>query len=237
MSTLVFDTRASDASLVDRVWQAHSEQATPFISQAESRWEIVVATYQGETTVVMRGPETQATPAESPAAAAFFGVTFKLGAFMPELPTVDRLNRQDLILPTTSSRTFWFNGAHWEIPTFENVDVFVERLVGAGLLTKDPVVEAALQSRPQSLSPRTLQYRFLRATGLTQATIQQIERARMASFLLQQGRSILDAVDEVGYYDQPHLTRSFKRFLGLTPTQVVSQPSVGQQSVGQLIVD
>ena len=142
---------------------------------------------------------------------------------MPELPTMDRLNRNDLILPTTAGRTFWLNGSTWEVPTFANVDVFVERLVRVGMLTRDPVVEAALQARPQTLSPRTLQYRFLRATGLTQTTIQQIERARTASFLLQQGRSILDTVDEAGYYDQPHLTRSLKRFMGLTPTQIAGQ--------------
>lgn len=221
--TLAFDTRPCDASLVDMVWQTRTEQATPFISQAESRWEIVVFTYQGETTVAIRGPETQATAAESPADAEFFGIAFKLGAFMPDLPTVNRLNRNDLILPTTSRRTFWLNGANWEIPTFENVDVFVNRLVRAGLLTKDPVVAAALQGQTPNLSPRALQYRFLRATGLTQATIQQIERVRQALFLLQQGSSILDAVHEVGYYDQPHLTRSFKRFLGQTPMQIASQ--------------
>lgn len=222
--TLLFDTRPSDASLVDLVWQTRSEQATPFISQAESRWEIVVTKYQGETTVAIRGPETQATSAESPAEAEFFGLAFKLGAFMPDLPTMDRLNRNDLILPTTAGRTFWLNGSTWEVPTFANVDVFVERLVRVGMLTHDPVVEAALQARPQTFSPRTLQYRFLRATGLTQTTIQQIERARTASFLLQQGRSILDTVDEAGYYDQSHLTRSLKRFMGLTPTQIAGQP-------------
>jgi len=217
---LLFDTRPSDTSLIDIVWQTQCEQASTFISQAESRWEMVIMKYQGQTTLVIRGPETQASIAECPADAEFFGVAFKLGSFMPDLPTSDRLNRNDLILPTTSGRTFWLNGSTWEIPTFENVDVFVNRLIQAGMLKRDPVVEAALQARPQTLSPRTLQYRFLRATGLTQATIQQIERARTASFLLQQGRSILDTVDEVGYYDQPHLTRSLKRFMGLTPTQI-----------------
>lgn len=221
--TLRFDTRPGDASLVDMVWQTRSEQAGAFISQAESRWEMVVSHYQGETTLAIRGPETQATPAEYPAAAEFFGIVFKLGSFIPDLPTSDRINRNDLILPTTSRRTFWLNGNTWEIPTFDNVDVFINRLMRANLLTRDPVVTSALQGHTPALSPRALQYRFTRATGLTQTTIQQIERARLASFLLQQGRSILDAVDEVGYYDQPHLTRSLKRFLGQTPTEIASQ--------------
>lgn len=232
--TFLSETRLSDIALVDMVWHARSERETPFISQAESRWEIVVSKYQGETTLAIRGPETQATPAECPADAEFFGVVFKLGSFMPDLPTSGRINRNDLILPTTSRRTFWLNGSSWEIPTFDNVDVFVNRLIQSGVLTVDPVVTTALQGQPPALSPRALQYRFLRATGLTQTTIQQIERARLASFLLQQGRSILDTVHETGYYDQPHLTRSFKRFFGQTPTQV--SLSAGQPFSSQTIL-
>jgi methylphosphotriester-DNA--protein-cysteine methyltransferase len=66
----------------------------------------------------------------------------------------------------------------------------------------------------------TIQRRFLRATGVTQATVRQIERARYATLLLQQGTSILDATYEAGYFDQPHLTRSLKHFIGQTPAQI-----------------
>jgi methylphosphotriester-DNA--protein-cysteine methyltransferase len=43
---------------------------------------------------------------------------------------------------------------------------------------------------------------------------------------LQQGVSILDTIQQAGYYDQPHLTRSLKRFIGQTPAQLLhhSQP-------------
>jgi methylphosphotriester-DNA--protein-cysteine methyltransferase len=66
-----------------------------------------------------------------------------------------------------------------------------------------------------------VQYRFLHATGLTQSTVYQIERARRAAALLQQGMPILDTVFEAGYFDQAHLTRSLKRFMGQTPAQLV----------------
>jgi AraC-like DNA-binding protein len=64
-----------------------------------------------------------------------------------------------------------------------------------------------------------VQYHFLHATGLTYRKIQQITRARRAYALLEQGVSILDTVYEAGYADQPHLTRSLKRFFGQTPAQ------------------
>jgi quercetin dioxygenase-like cupin family protein len=92
---------------------------------------------------------------------------------------------------------------------------------GEGLLLHDPVVEAALQEQLKDLTQRAVQYRFLQATGITQSTARQIERARYATFLLQQGVSILDTIQQAGYYDQPHLTRSLGRFIGQTPAQLL----------------
>src|SRR5206468_4004694 len=103
----------------------------------------------------------------------------------------------------------------------ENADTFVDRLVRDGLLAREPVVEAALHGRLNELSLRSVQRRFLRATGLTHGTVFQIKRAHQAAALLQQGVSILDTVDQAGYADQPHLTRSLKRFLGHTPAHVI----------------
>jgi AraC-like DNA-binding protein len=101
------------------------------------------------------------------------------------------------------------------------VETFIGRLVREGALAIDPVVQAALKDRPQELSPRTLRHRFLRAAGLSQNHIHQIERAQRAAALLRDGVSILDAVYELGYFDQPHLTRSLKRWVGHTPAQII----------------
>jgi AraC-like DNA-binding protein len=64
---------------------------------------------------------------------------------------------------------------------------------------------------------------LLRATGLTQGAAYQIERPQRAVALLQQGVSILDTVELLGYSDQPHLTRSLKHLVGQTPAQLLSQ--------------
>jgi methylphosphotriester-DNA--protein-cysteine methyltransferase len=53
--------------------------------------------------------------------------------------------------------------------------------------------------------------------------VRQIERARYATTLLRQGLSILDVVYEAGYYDQPHLTRALKHFIGLTPAHILDR--------------
>jgi AraC-like DNA-binding protein len=77
-----------------------------------------------------------------------------------------------------------------------------------------------MEERPLDMSLRTVQRRFLQATGLSPVTIRQINRAQEAMTLLQEGVSILDTVTELKYSDQAHLTRSLKQFMGQTPAQV-----------------
>ena len=168
----------------------------------------------------MRGPETKATTADIPADAEFFGIQFKLGAFMPGLP-VGSLVDGALNLPEAPGRSFRLDGSTWELPDYDNADIFVNRLARKGLLVRDEAVVAAVQDRPVDLSPRTVERRVLRATGLTRRAMKAIERAGTAANLLDGGATILDAVARAGYADQSHLTRALRRFMGQTPAQIV----------------
>ncbi len=217
----IFDERPSDSPFVERIWRTQSERSGSFISAAASHWEMVVTRHKGKTTLTVRGPETKATPADCPADAEFFGIVFKLGTFMPHLPARNLLDRNDATLPEATSQSFWLHGSAWQFPDFENADIFVARLMREELLVHEPVVEAVLQNRPLEMSLRSVQRRFLHATGLTHGTLDQIERARQAVTLLEQGITIADAVYQTGYADQPHLTRSLKRFIGQTPGQIL----------------
>jgi methylphosphotriester-DNA--protein-cysteine methyltransferase len=123
-------------------------------------------------------------------------------------------------LPEAVRGSFWLDSSAWQVPDYENVEVFVSQLIRAGLLVIDPTVTTALRGELSDVSPRTVQRRFRRATGLTHSAAQQIERARFAALLLMRGVPIVDATNEAGYFDQPHLTRSFKRLIGQTPTDV-----------------
>jgi hypothetical protein len=221
------DARLANSDFVERIWCTHSERAGTFTSVAATNWEMVIATYDGKTMITARGPETKASEADFPADAEFFGITFKLGSFMPHFPLKTLLDREDATLPEASSTSFWLHGSAWELPTFENADVFVDRIIRQGILVRDPVVEAAIQGHTPELSIRSLQYRFLQATGLTHKTIKQIERARSAVSLLEQGTPISDTAFELGYFDQAHLTNSLKRFIGETPAQIARKRAVG----------
>jgi AraC-like DNA-binding protein len=225
-----FDERRSDSPFVERIWRTQSERAGSFRSVAMSHWEMVVTSYNGKRILTVRGPESKATPLHvSLVGAEFFGIRFKLGTLMPHLPA-STLVDGDVNLPDASSKSFWLNGSAWQFPDYDNADTFVDWLVRRGLLVRDPVVETALQGQLKDLSVRTARRHFLRTTGLTQSTIRQIERARYAAVLLQQGVSILDSVHEAGYFDQPHLTRSLKHFIGQTPAQIMEKNGLEQLS-------
>ncbi len=221
---LTCEERPSDSPFVERIWRdaAGDRQPFSFISIAECHWSMVVSKIQGQTVLTVRGPETQATPAYNPGGAEHFGIMFKLGTFMPHLPVSRVMDRQDVKLPGANSQKFWLQGAAWQFPDFENADTFVERLVRDGLLVQEPVVNAALDGAAPDVSLRSVQRRFLQATGLSHMALYQIERARFATTRLKQGVPILDVVDASGYADQPHLTRALKRYTGQTPAQIIS---------------
>lgn len=221
---LTCEERQSDSPFVERIWRSRNESAGTFISLADIHWGIVVTKLGGQTTLTVRGPETKATTAYAPADAEFIGIQFKAGTLMPKFPARTLMDRCDINLPGASSQSFWLNGESWQFPDYENADTFVERLAGGELLTHDPVVNSILAGKAlTTLSLRTMQRRFLHATGLTAGAVNQIGRARHATALLKEGLSILDVVERLGYADQPHLTRSLKHYIGQTPAQIADE--------------
>jgi AraC-like DNA-binding protein len=134
----------------------------------------------------------------------------------------ERLVDGAIVLPAAGKRSFWLNGSAWELPTYDNFDVFLRRLGRKGEVSKDQAVEATLLGRPTGLSLRSLQRRIRQTTGLTQVAIKQIDRAERAVALLESGATILDVVERLGYADQPHLTRSLRRFIGQTPKEILN---------------
>ena len=226
-----FEERLSDSPFVERIWWAQSERTGNFLSVAASQWEMVVSKYQGEITMTVRGPETKPTSMDvTVVGSEFFGIIFKHGVYMPRFPVGDLVDG-DVNLPDASSKSFWLNGSAWQFPNYENTDTFVEKLVTEDLLICDPIIAPVLRGEPQDLSPRSIQRRFLQATGLTQGSIRKIERARRATILLQQGVSILDTVEQASYSDQAHLTRALKQLMGKTPAQIINKSEPVQMSL------
>lgn len=224
-----FEERTSDSPFIERIWSTQSTQADAFTSMAVSHVELVVTRRAGQATLTVRGPETIATPAPVPADAEFFGITLTLGSHLPVIPT-ESLVDVHRTLPDASRDGFWLQGGRWDLPTFENAEVFISRLARHGLLERDPLVGDVLAGRRPDRSSRSVQRRFRQATGLTQGALLQIERARAALGWLERGTSILDTVERAGYSDQPHLTRSLRRYVGRTPAEILRMVIPGTPS-------
>jgi hypothetical protein len=217
---LNFEERPSDSPFIERVWRAWSERAGSFLSIASPHCEMVVTRCRGEVFLTLRGPETKATIAECPADGEWIGIRFTLGTFVPHLLPATLSDRRDVTFPDATGHSFWLRGSAWDYPSFSDAEVFVTRLARQGLITRNPIVEQMLDGDPRAFPRRTGQRRFLQATGLTQRAVRQIQRARHATNLLTEGTSILDAVHEAGYFDQPHLTRALKHLVGQTPREI-----------------
>lgn len=192
-----------------------------FLSVAASHMEMVVTRHRGRTFLTLRGPETRATPVDCPAEDEWVGIRLTLGTFIPALLPGSLSDRRDVTLAGASTRAFWLNGSAWEYPSFENAEVFIGRLCRKGIVVRDPIVDAVTHGHAPTLSLRSTQRRFLRSTGITYSSWRQIERARYATNSLRDAVSILDTVQRAGYFDQPHLARSLKRWIGQTPTEIV----------------
>jgi AraC-like DNA-binding protein len=233
--TIISQERRSDSPYLETVTRGWTVAEGSTIRPAEIRWHMIFTRHSGAMHPLYVGPLTTSGTASWGEGAEILWIKFKLGTFMPHLPVRDFLD-VETSLPDAASNSFWLKGSAWQFPDFENVETFIERLVREEILVSDPVVSAALQDQPPDISLRTVRHRFLRATGLTQNHIRQFERAQQAETLLKQGRSILDVVYRLGYFDQPHLTRSLKQFIGHTPGQIIRMSRPDCQNIQDTVV-
>ncbi len=180
--SLRFEARVSDSPYIESVTRGWTLSQGRTIRPAEIHWHMVFVKHPGGMRTLVVGPLSSSGIAAWGEGAEILWIKFRLGVFLPHLPTKDYLNREQE-LPHASRDRFWWRGAARQFPDYENVESFIERLVREEDLVRDPLVNAALQEHPLDLSPRTVRHRFLQATGQTQSHIRQYERAIKAASL------------------------------------------------------
>ncbi|WP_410809515.1 helix-turn-helix domain-containing protein [Micromonospora sp. 067-2] len=217
--TLRFETRASDSPWVDSVWTSTSEQVFEMTSVAAVRWGLVFWQREGRSYASVTGPESSSSTAPVPDGATFLGIDFAVGTSLRNVPTSALLDG-GIDLPDTTHRTFRLDGVRWGIPGPDDAEALVTRLVRAGAVVRDPVVAEVRRGHVPKVSERTVERRFRAATGLTQGAVRQIERARKASILLAAGMPVADVVAGLEYFDEPHLARALRQYIGHTARQL-----------------
>ncbi|MFD3744413.1 helix-turn-helix domain-containing protein [Nocardia sp. NPDC058633] len=216
---LVFETRMSDSPWVDSVWTCRSEQVAEMTSVATETWGMVFWEQRGVPCAAVTGPEVRTGTAPVPEGADFVGIQFAVGTSLRAVAATSLVD-SGIVLPDVTDRSFWLDGARWETPRADDVEALVERLVGQGVVVRDALVADTLRGVPPAITERTLERRFRAATGLTRGAVRQIERARTAALLLGAGAAASDVIDKLGYYDEPHLARALRRFVGRTAREL-----------------
>ncbi len=218
-----FDHRESSSPYVERVWRSRSRLGGPFLSMADSNIELVFTRLPGFVAATLRGPVSCASFVDCPPHGEWLAIRFRVGTHFPAFPAAALANHRNAQLPILADGRVWLCGRAWEIPRFDNAEDFVTRLALAGVIARSDAASAVLEGDPVDASRRSLQRHFQQATGLTFGGHQRIQRARSAAALLMDGNSPLDATFDAGYFDQPHLTRSLKRLVGMTPARLVRE--------------
>ncbi|MFE1273230.1 helix-turn-helix domain-containing protein [Streptomyces sp. NPDC058758] len=218
---LAIESRDSELPFVERVWRSRSDDVGRMMSVATPHWELVFWEHRGEVRAAVLGPEAKASVAPVPEDAEFFGISFALGTSMPHIP-VSGLVGSNAPIPDVTRRSVWLKGSAWHVPDYDNAEAFVRRMVREGIVDADPMVPAVLDGTAPDVSERTVQRRFVAATGLTRGAVRQIDRARRAAVMIQEGTAAQEVVHLLGYFDQPHLARSLKRYVGRTATRLAA---------------
>lgn len=188
-------------------------------SVATETWGLVFWEQQGVRSAAVTGPEIRTGTSPVPEEADFVGIQFAVGTSLRAV-TASTLVDSGIPLPDVTARGFWLDGGRWETPRPDDAEALVERLVAQEVVVRDALVADTLRGLRPAMTERTLERRFRAATGLTQGAVRQIERARTAALLLSAGETPADVVDKLGYYDEPHLARALRRFVGRTARQL-----------------
>lgn len=134
------DHRESDSPYVARVWRGRASGTGSMTSVATSTWELVFWGDSGVAHAAVRGPETTASTAEITGDSESSGITFAHGTSMPHLPIAPLVD-SGIESPHVTGSAFVLRGEEWEIPGADDAELFVQKLVRAGVLARDPLVD------------------------------------------------------------------------------------------------
>ncbi len=216
---LQFETRGSQSPWIDSVWTCRSDGVAEMTSVATETVGLVFWVQEGEAFAAVTGPESRCSTAPVPEGAEFVGMQFAVGTSLRAVAAPSLVD-SGILLPDVTERKFWLAGSRWETPHADDAEALVERLVRDGVLERDPLVAQVLRGSQPAAAERTVERRFRSATGLTQGAVRQIERARTAALLLTAGELPGDVIEKLGYYDEPHLARALRRYVGRTARQL-----------------
>lgn len=212
----VREERAAQSGLVDFLWRSEYRSDGVYLASADASWDLIFfRNHDGTSGVLLCGPSYKTVRVPYSSGDKHFGICFKPWAAFPGLSKITLLNGGEFI-PVSSGDTFVLQGISWRFPTYENLDEFVAELEARGCLAADPIIQEVLENRIVGMSLRSIQRYFMKTIGMSPRRVRQIDSARTAVKLLQQGHPLTEVAYDLNYADLPHMTRMLRRFTGYT---------------------
>jgi len=211
--------RPVDSPHVQSISSMRFTAAGETLMQPDGCWDFAILKQGDQVNVLRTGLTTQTVTYEHQAGDEILVISFKPQSFMPLMPG-EVMRDEGVMLEKFGRAQFLLGDGAREIPTFENADVFVERLVRDGLIESNDIVASVVDGNPKAMSERTMQRHFLRTTGLTYKHFTLVQRAQQAVALLRMGRSAVDVAFALGFSDQAHMINSLRAIMGQTPGEI-----------------
>ena len=214
---IAYEEKLSQSPLVDFVFQTEDLTDGVYVASADARWDIIFTRCpDGNKRVLLCGPSFKVRQVPYSPGYKHVGICYKPWAIFAGVPITTMLNETKLLPMASLEDTFIMQGKTWEMPTYENVDRFVAQQVKRGLLREDSIIRDVLENKPVDMSLRSVQRHFVKTIGMSPRLVRQINSARKAVKLLQQGNMLSEVAYELDYADLPHMTRMLRRFTGYT---------------------
>ncbi|GAA3924847.1 helix-turn-helix domain-containing protein [Actinoplanes auranticolor] len=217
----MWEQRASTVPEIRTVWRAFVDEAADYVDEASEHWGLsFIRRPDGSLAAELAGPRVRGLPIRSRTGESYWGV--ELAAHVV-IPGIDKALLRGAIaeLPVVDGRVA-IQGRWYPVPTWEELESFVLRLVADGVMVVDADIRRALSGDDRGLSRRSWQRRFRSVTGLRRKEIERLDRSRRAYRLLSEGVPPSEVAVAAGYADQAHLTRELRCIRGETPARILA---------------
>jgi AraC-like DNA-binding protein len=211
--------RSSSHPWIDAVWQTVCLTDGTYRATPDGSWDLIFRVTPDKPSVVFltgQGKE----PVDVPYTAGEHGIVISFAAHVyvtQDKPTTAHAGLR--FLPINEDG-FVLKGVELPLPTFLNAEHLTDKMVEANLLQSDDLVAKAFTANPKAASKRAAQERFKKVTGITQQDFQLIRRAQEAVRRLKSGDKPATVAVDLGYTDQPHMTKSIKKIMGSLPSNL-----------------
>jgi hypothetical protein len=224
--TFTRQSRPVDSPIVASVTEMRFTAAGQTLMQPDGCWDIAILNMGGQRFVLRTGLTTRPDLVDHNPGDEILTISFRPNAFMPLMPG-EVMRNEGVVLDGFGRSDFWIGTDVREIPTLDNVDVFVDRLVRDGIIENNDVVASIVDGHPKAMSERTMQRHFLKTTGLTYKHFTLIQRAQKAVSLLRMGQKAADVAFALGYSDQAHMINSLRQIMGQTAGEIARSAPAG----------